>query len=923
MVYTPPQLLVRQQFTPQSAGTAGTRRAHITGPQAALFRYAQAAEKQLCALGSYDPTSDAAFPWPNRPVGALIDLSYVQLFLDNAKLAYYQHVSGSGSGTAVAAVAGRPNRVRSASVGFADNGASYPKSAIMGSRGAVIGDGVIVRGVSGGNQYTLETTIRGFVGEVLAATRGAATGDTANATNQSFATSVDLAGNKNAITVTPFASAYEGTTSGVIDETYTVTCIRGSTGSDPTTALLSVKSLSGTDDATDVVPGAWGGYTTIGSRGLLVQFGLNATNSASIAASAEGISEINFAVGQSWRVRVVEAFVPCVATASGTYTGPANTTYIVTITKGGLFGASGPQFSVTTTTGVETAMPVTVAASNTLYPVGNYGVQISWATGTKLRAGDKYYITVTAQAAGEFQTLVLADDLSAGLQASTELDLTLYYKNNIVVPVDRAPTPPLHNYDAVDAELTVYAGMQVYDPAWVVSGSEAPLSVIGGSMYAQYRAWLDQYTTTIQYAGVDTVSGLLGTVDPDNPLAYAVFLAASNANGVQVGFTGVKDPTSQTSWNAALSLLPGKTGIYSVTPLSSDPAVQAMWLGHALSESSESNKRWRRAVVGVAVPATKAVVSSANTVGNAPVLATLVDDPDAAGTQYRLLIGDANAKFITNGVLGGDQVRYLFGTDGFGNATYTTFIVNEVVSESTLRLTTANPSAITVGQKVEIWRSVSRVDTPAEVQAAIGAFGSPRAIVIANPTITIDGVDQPSYFAAAAFAGLRSGVEPQRPLSRVTLVGFTDIGAMANQWNAVDMDAIAGSGGLIIAKTDAGQMYIRHAVTSAGVNAGLSLFEEMYGSNVDDISYNFATTLEPYYGRANVVPGVINLISAQITATATALSLPASDPTIGPQIISFATPTVRQSETQLDHVVASIALTLPFPLNVLEMNLIV
>lgn len=923
MTYTVPQLLVRQQYTPQAAGNAGQRRAHITGPHAALFRYANSSEKPLCVLGGYDPTNDASFSWPNRPTGALIDLAYSSLFVDGAKLAYYQHASGSGGTTAVTPVAGRTNRVRSASVAFADNGALYPKSGVMGSRGAMIGDGVIVRGTSGGNQYSLETTIRGFVGEVLASTRGAATADANNAASQSYATSVDLLGDKNAITLTAIGAGYDGTIAGVIDETYTITCTRGSTGSDPTTALLSVRSLSGTDDAVNVVPAAWSGNTAIGSRGLYVQFGLNATNSASVAAASEGISEINFAVGQSWRVRVVQAFTPCVATASGTYTGPTNTTYIVTVVKGGTIGAGGPQFAVTTTTGVETAPAVNVVTTGTAYPVGGYNVQIAFAVGTKLRAGDKYYITVNAQAAGEFQTLVLADDLSAGLLASSELDLTLYYKANINTPINRLPSPPAHNYAVTDAEITVYAGMQVYDSAWLVGGVEAPLSVIGGTMYMQYRAWLDQYSTTIQYAGVDTVASQLGTIDPDNPLAYAVWLAASNANGIQVGFTSVRNPDDQTSWNFALSLLPGKTGIYSVTPLTSDPAIQAAWLGHATSESSESNKRWRRAVVGVAVPPTKAVVSAANTTGNVAVLATLVDDPDASGTQYRLLIGDSNAKFITNGVLGGDQVRYLFGTDGFGNSTYTTFVVDEVVSESSLRLKTANPTAVTVGQKVEVWRNVSRVDTPAEVQALVGAFGSQRAIVIANPTVTIDGVDQPSYFGAAIFAGLRSGVEPQRPLSRVTLIGLSDIGAMASQWNAVDMDAIAAVGGLIIAKTDDGQIFIRHAVTSAGVTAGLSLFEEMYGSNVDSISYTYATVLEPYYGRANVVPGILTLISSKVRAASVAMSTPATDPTIGPQIISFSDPTVRQSETQLDHVVVSIPLTLPYPLNVLEMNLIV
>jgi hypothetical protein len=670
-----------------------------------------------------------------------------------------------------------------------------------------------------------------------------------------------------------------------------------------------------------IVPAAWGGNTEIGTRGLIIQFALNNTVSASSAAENESISPTNFSIGQSWRVTVNQAFTAPTATSGGTYTGTRDGTYIVEIVRGGTIGdvASPPTFKVSMTTGYDSASAVDVTAASTAIDVGNFDVTIAFA-GAKLRARDKYYIEVTAESEGEYQTIVLADNLSDELQDATELDLTLYFKRDIILTEDREPSPPNANYAMTDAEITTYSGAEVYHADWTVDDEVATLYVLGGTLYAHYRAWLDTYTNTVDYANIDSVASLLGTVHPDNPLAYGVYMAALNAGDAEVAFTAVADPSSDTSWLAALAYLAGRSGIYMLAPLTDDPTVQAAWLAHANTESGESNKRWRRAVLAASVPTTKAIVSAATTSDGEPTLATLIDDVDASGTQYKVLVADSRAKFITKGVKGGDKVRYLYGLDAYGNESYSTFTVDTVVSESTLKFTTAHTEAVGVAEKFEVWRTLTRTDSPAEVIAQAGAFGDERAIMIANPTVEIDGVNQPGYFAAAAFAGLRSSVEANRPLTHVALNGLTGIGTLASQWNGPDKDSITSAGGLVIDRSDAGEIFIRHAVTTAGYNAGIKLFEEMYGSNVDSISVVFASVLEPYYGRANVVDSVLSAISDVMRNTAVGLSV--TDATdIGPQVISFETPVVRQHETQKDKVVASIVLILPYPLNVLELSL--
>jgi hypothetical protein len=79
------------------------------------------------------------------------------------------------------------------------------------------------------------------------------------------------------------------------------------------------------------------------------------------------------------------------------------------------------------------------------------------------------------------------------------------------------------------------------------------------------------------------------------------------------------------------------------------------------------------------------------------VVATLSDDPTAAGTQYtKLQVTSGNGYFLTNGVNPGDIVRYNFTVDSFGEEQYDEYVVDSVLSESTLLLYSGADVASTV-----------------------------------------------------------------------------------------------------------------------------------------------------------------------------------------------------------------------------------
>ncbi len=329
MAYVLPQVTVFQEFSVTTAAAAAPRSAHITGGHAKLFRYANSDEKQIINLGEYDDVADQAYAWPERPVGSQVDFGYVKLFAEDALLEYFSNAASVGS--LVAPVAGYKNRVRDAGTSFKTNG-SYARSASLLDRDVQIGDHAYVRGVVSGTEYVLNTSVRGFVGETVAASVGSASGASTNKTTQTLSVTVTSLGLVNAIRASADASSYDGRESGDITETYTIEVINSSVGGNHTTARLRVTSASGRDNQASITPSAKGVATSIGTRGLRVTFSEltgGAATSASSIAEEEGISPDDLVVGQKWRVVANQAFTAPTATAAGTYSGTSTTTYIV------------------------------------------------------------------------------------------------------------------------------------------------------------------------------------------------------------------------------------------------------------------------------------------------------------------------------------------------------------------------------------------------------------------------------------------------------------------------------------------------------------------------------------------------------------------------------------------------------------------
>lgn len=123
--------------------------------------------------------------------------------------------------------------------------------------------------------------------------------------------------------------------------------------------------------------------------------------------------------------------------------------------------------------------------------------------------------------------------------------------------------------------------------------------------------------------------------------------------------------------------------------------------------------------------------------------------------------------------------------------------------------------------------------SPADVAALANGIGSPRIVLaypnqlqyyngVLNGTMTVDG-----YYLAAAFAGILSKQDPQMPLTKKRVVGFSGLpDAVARTMTETNKDILA-TGGVTVVQTDRQlRLVVRHGVTTdfAGIlNREISL----------------------------------------------------------------------------------------------------
>lgn len=947
--YVLPQVLVFQEFTIVPAAAANPLRAHISGPHAKLIRYSDDDERPEGRLGYYDRLVDEAFTWPERPAGGKADVAYTKLWIKDALLQYFSDTISSGS--TITKTSGYNNRIRSATVNFAASesrdGTEYDRHSSLLDRDVQPGDTVKVRGVtSGAESVTLWTYVKALVGDEVAASVAVLDDDASNAATQSLTSSIEqIAGPTNCVTVTVDDSTYDGLESGYLTETYDIVVTQSSQNGDYTTALIRVLSGSGTDDVAEFAPNGIGVPTAIGTRKLFVSFNEADTAACSASASASAVSADDLIAGQRYRISIQQAFTAPVLVSGGDYDETNDTTYIITVLRGGsVDGTVFPQIKVTTTNGIDVSGPTTITTSGSAYDVGTKGVNVTPNT-TLLRKGDRYYINATGVQEGPHRTIVLGHNLNTLIPAGSEVDLQLYIRKPLLqVEQDRTGFAPETNWETSETEFTVNSGIIAYDESWTDDGVQQPLDVYSestkgyGEMFLEIRYWLQDLCNeigTIRDVGTinDQISGAL---HPDNPLKWGVFKALENSNGAEVKYTSVCDPDDDEAWADVLGLLLGRDDVYGLVPLTRTRTVLDLYAAHVTAQSTPEQGLWRVLWVNLtSIPSIPVVSAGSSVPGHTEAttsddevaLAVIEDDPDTSGSQYTIVRNtNTNGDFIANDVQAGDIFRCLYTSDGFGNEEYSEYVIDEVTSEDELRLLTGPDAPISVAAKFEIWRNLTATEEAAVIAQNAGSWGSRRVRATWPDTIESSGTVMEGYFLNCSLAGLCSGVLPHQGLTHLELVGYSNVARTTSKFNRAQLDNMALGGAWIVTQdltgidTNLGQIFTRHAVTTGGYD-DINQREEMITRNVDSISFRFKDHFKPFIGVTNVTPVVQNRIEQEARILIRTLQTEAQTENLGGQLIDATIVEFGPHLLLKDRYVMKLDCSVPYALNNLEVHL--
>lgn len=915
-----PQVNVFQVFRQTANEVTRALRPAIVGPEYNLHRYTNADEKTK--HGEYDYLIGNTFDWLTdleRESGSTVDAEYTKVYLENALLKYWENTAGAQTSASsptytapdevIKTLENSRNKINVASINLVDK-TGYALNGDFYGRDVKVGDYAKVSAVIDGIEYTGEGQIIDFEAETVSSAIASAASASTNKPDTISAgptAAVADSGSQDNISV---SGTYDGLADGVLTEVYTIEVTKASTGLNPSTARVNITTASGKDETYGYTPTATNYSTNIplGSRGLQFQFG--------------GTDDLE--VGWKWTVTVSQSFTEPVATSSGTYTGTKDTTYVVTVTRGGdataISANDKPLLTVKTNDGYDASTPVVFSGS--ALTIGNYGVQIDFDQ-DELCAGDKYYIPVTAEGEGAIRTIVLNKSLPSQLvsTASKTIDLTLQLciKKNTELNKNLFNLA-FDNWTQDSTELVLNPGAQEYDNSW--RDGEYALPIVGGDIYIHWRELVTLHTDTAY--SVSSLTDILDVfdtpIDPDNPLVYGVYKALQNVSTATTANASVRaigvESDNLAGYTTALGRIEDREDVYTIVPMTYDKDVHDLVETTIGLLSIPEIAEWRIGFVPLVENLTSIPVVTTEE-DDGYVLATLTDD------GYIDLDSASGIDFIDAGVKVGDKVRFNYGSDKYGAETYTEYVVDSVETSERIKLTATSTDEVDLASRLEVHREKNSSDLVNYLVSKAGNYSNRRFGLVYRPNLKVDGVSVPLYYLSAGIAGLIGSSAPQQGLTNVEVKGFDSNSNINSMFTKDQLNTLAGAGVWIVTEdVGTGTVYTRQQLMSDV--SDLNDRELSIVKNVDSISFYLKSVIKPFIGRANVTNTAIEVIRTKLIGALDFLFSAGYDPITGGQVLEGTTiREIKRHPVLKDRLVVVIDLVVPYPINHVDLYLVV
>lgn len=551
-------------------------------------------------------------------------------------------------------------------------------------------------------------------------------------------------------------------------------------------------------------------------------------------------------------------------------------------------------------------------------------------------SGSQNKLTITSDLKGIGSRVQIIDD-----NVSAQANLAFGFgSNNRDVNGTGRPNPDFY----VDISGNVVLGADIlrhpvtgypYDPA-------------AAKIYIQYRGLRKDVSPSAKKPGllaisdINTLHAVLDPITEENPLALGMYLAMLNAPDVVVYGLGVDEisdaePDGTVAAYERVAEFIESQEVWGIAPLTHSEEVAAVFKAHVDNMSLPKNKSERVVFINPKVPkrevdttvvtglAANSIVGQQNklTIDVNPVVELLNNGINAANPipyDAQLFIrvtvnGEVRNYSIAtvNGVVLDLRTTFNAGDnlDGF----FSTDVLTENVINSSWGLYIRGGLLLIPGSTLADKQKIAETVNTKGTQYADKRV---RYLFPETIQVPIDGIvkNVPGYYAAAIYVGVRAYQKPQQGLTNFKVLGSTGVVDSVGYYNRDQLDTIAGGGVWIMINDGAGlPIYSRHQLTTK-----VDTIEEQEDSIiaiVDHAAKLIRNLLRRFIGVNNVTKDVEDSISTLLDGIRKYLVEDLRS------LIDMRVEGIFQDPKKPDTIVVNIKVTVPYPLNHIDVTIFI
>ena len=460
----------------------------------------------------------------------------------------------------------------------------------------------------------------------------------------------------------------------------------------------------------------------------------------------------------------------------------------------------------------------------------------------------------------------------------------------------------------------------------------------GVNMYCMYSALRLDVTTSatnpalLSFDSYDALEAALPPVTPANPLSYGLYVAMQNAPASRIYGMGVHAVTADrpygtdAAFSSAFDFLESEE-VYAIAPMTSQLSVATILQTHVNAMSAPDEKMERIGIFHLGTP-TRMVDTIVVSGEDGDTIAGPAFDTKIATLSAALLaLGiDPTAITVADGVfidIATDALNWNV-TGAVGNGTEltinTTFVAGE--NDDSFYDVGTFPTVIsdTFSIKVRGAAAASLANEVTTVYNRGQSFADRRMWMMQCDQLraSVSGVDSlvAGFFMNAAKAGQVGGLNPALPLTNRPIAVFTGVTGTNSRYSTSQLNQMAAGGAdLIVQESEGAALHSRMQVTTKMTT--IAEREQSVVKAVDYCAKFYRTSLRAYIGSYNITQSFLDTLSAVVESLSRWLVEE------GKVVGGANVRNLLQDEDQPDTVLVDVSLTVLYPLNYLQITLLV